>query len=603
MLLALALLVGAYYLLCARAMSYRFELRDDLYGYYNYLGRAFAHGHLYIEIEPSPKLLALPDPYDPSVDRAITMRDMAFFRGRYYLYHGAVPAVLLFTPWWLVTGHDAPEPLALALFCFAGFLFSAGTLLRVLSLAQVETSTPVLAVMLIALGVCQGVPYLLNRVDVYEIAIGGAYCCLSAAFFFLARSLGSARSRWWLAASGLMFGLSIGCRPHLGLAAVIASIAVAVTFRRKGEPGAIVPFLVPLVAAGAAIASYNFLRFGNPFEFGMHYMLGLPGMNRTELAGRWVLPGLYYFLVCPPDFSAVFPWIRLVFRYPLHIDTRYFLEPTAGCIFLAPFLIGILFVQRLRGARMLLAVALASSTAVLLFIAGTGFTTQRYEVDFLPLFVLGAAAGFAVAIARATGWRRRALTGVLMVLVAAGVVANVALGLAGPNDDFLKDHPRYYARVASWFSPIERFQPLLDPRVDIEFTAVCTPHGDGFREPLLAMGQRTFREIRVLEHHPGKFRLITQSESSSAAQEIDDPRSRPLRFRITYRPDTRKLAVSIDDREVLTHDLKRLFTAPAQVTVGENRIAPYVSAPVFTGRVERLRTAIGSSRNFEYLPK
>src|SRR5579863_9364014 len=148
-LLALALLIGAYYLLCARSMSYRFELRDDLYGYYNYLGRAFAHGHLYIEIEPSPKLLALPDPYDPNVDRSITMRDMAFFRGRYYLYHGAVPAVLLFTPWWLITGHDAPEPLSLALFCFAGFLFSAGTLLRVLSLAQVETSTPVLAVMLI----------------------------------------------------------------------------------------------------------------------------------------------------------------------------------------------------------------------------------------------------------------------------------------------------------------------------------------------------------------------------------------------------------------------------------------------------------------------
>lgn len=89
------------------------------------------------------------------------------------------------------------------------------------------------------------------------------------------------------------------------------------------------------------------------------------------------------------------------------------------------------------------------------------------------------------------------------------------------------------------------------------------------------MGQRTFREIVVLEHHAGKFRLITQSESSSAAQEIDDPGPRPLRFRITYRPETRKLAVSIDDSEVLTHELKRLFTAPAQVTV------------------------IGSARNFE----
>src|SRR6266849_2514117 len=97
-LLALALLIGVYYLLCARAMNYRFDWRDDLYGYYNYLGRAFAYVHLYIEIEPSPKLLSLPDPYAPDVDKSITMHDMAFFRGRYYLTHGAVPAVLLFTP-------------------------------------------------------------------------------------------------------------------------------------------------------------------------------------------------------------------------------------------------------------------------------------------------------------------------------------------------------------------------------------------------------------------------------------------------------------------------------------------------------------------------
>jgi hypothetical protein len=77
--------------------------------------------------------LALPDPYAPDVDASIKRHDMVFFRGRYCLYHGAAPAVLLFTPWRLVTGHDVPEPLALAVFCFAGFLFSAATLLRVLS--------------------------------------------------------------------------------------------------------------------------------------------------------------------------------------------------------------------------------------------------------------------------------------------------------------------------------------------------------------------------------------------------------------------------------------------------------------------------------------
>ena len=39
-------------------------------------------------------------------------------------------------------------------------------------------------------------------------------------------------------------------------------------------------------------------------------------------------------------------------------------------------------------ARILLWTAVASSGAILLFLAATGFTTQRYEVDFLPLGVV-----------------------------------------------------------------------------------------------------------------------------------------------------------------------------------------------------------------------
>jgi hypothetical protein len=523
------------------------------------------------------------------------MHDMALYGGRYYLYHGAAPTVLLFTPWRLVTGHDVPESFALALFCFAGFVFSAGTLLRVLWLEGVETSPALAAILLLALATCQGVPFLLSRIWVYEVAIGCGYCCLSAAVFFLSRAIESRRAAAWLAASGLMFGLSIACRPHLGLSAAVATAALAVCCVRKRRVDAMIAFLVPLTAIGLTIAAYNYQRFGNPFEFGVRYLLGNPMLSRTRLAGRWILPGLYYMLFCAPDFSPVFPWVRLAFRYPFHAD-GYFLEPTAGCLFLAPFLIGILFVRMARGARMVLATALVSSAAILLFIAGTGFTTERYETDFLPLAVLAAATGFAIAIVRRAGWQRRALTGLLFILVMTGMVTNLALGLAGPYDEMLKNRPRSYARMARWFSPIERFRPLLNPPVDVGFTAACAPHEGGFREPLLAMGQGTFREVVVLEHHAGQFRLVAQSETSSAAQEIDNPGTRPLTFRITYRPETRKMTVTVDGREVLAHDLDSLFTAPAQVTVGENRIAPDVSTPAFTGRLEGVRTAIGWPR-------
>src|SRR5256885_11759949 len=47
--------------------------------------------------------LALANPWDPAVDDSLKMQDMALYNGRYYLYHGAGPALILFAPWRLVT--------------------------------------------------------------------------------------------------------------------------------------------------------------------------------------------------------------------------------------------------------------------------------------------------------------------------------------------------------------------------------------------------------------------------------------------------------------------------------------------------------------------
>jgi hypothetical protein len=38
-----------------------------------------------------PKLLALPNPWDPAADDSLKMQDVALYNGRYYLYHGAGP--------------------------------------------------------------------------------------------------------------------------------------------------------------------------------------------------------------------------------------------------------------------------------------------------------------------------------------------------------------------------------------------------------------------------------------------------------------------------------------------------------------------------------
>lgn len=519
--------IGAYYSWCLRATGYSFDWGIEHNGYYNYLGRAFAKGQLHLPLQPAPELLAAPNPWDLAVDDRHKMFDMAFFNGRYYLYHGPVPAVLLFTPWKIISGRDLPERFALFLFCFGGFLFSCGTLLRILRLASVTPGSAALAASVAALGLCQSIPFLFGRVWLYEVAIGGGYFCLSAAFYFLVRG--------WLPASGLMFGLAVGCRPHLGLAGLIALVGLARQYRKAAAP-----FALSFGLICAAIAMYNYQRFGDPFEFGIRYLFTAPGQNRTKLAIQYIPAGVFYLLLNPPDFSPVFPFVHTVIRHH-QFPPGVFIEGTVGALHLAPF---VWLAAWFAGVRTIA----ASAAAIFLFLASTGWVTQRYEADFLPLGVLAAVASLCIV------FKRRLLWGVIFsVLFAYGAFVSLAIGITGPYDEMLKRQPAEYVRLARWFSPIPEHRPLLNPRVSVE---IATDVGAVM---LLKIGQ--FYSL-YLEGD----RLISASADSQQARTLAKP---PSRIGVSYAPETRKLTVTVDGELAVVQSLESLVTAPSQVTAGE----------------------------------
>ncbi len=233
--------IGVYYKWEVRAAGTDFVWnRNDLNGYYNILTRGFTEGHLYMAADPDPRLLALPNPIDPKAGLDLPkMFDAVLYNRRYYLYHGFGPAVMLFLPYRILTHHDLPENYALYLLCFGGYLFSALTLMTL----KPDPRPWLLAVMLIALGVCQSVPFLLNRIWVYELAIGGGYFCIAAGLFFFVRQ--------WYWPAGLMLGMAVACRPHLLIVGAFALVAVALSNRRR-LPALLIPFAV----VGLAIAIY-----------------------------------------------------------------------------------------------------------------------------------------------------------------------------------------------------------------------------------------------------------------------------------------------------------------------------------------------------------
>jgi hypothetical protein len=235
--------------------------------------------------------------------------------------------------------------------------------------------------------------------------------------------------------------------------------------------------------------------------------------------------------------------------------------------------------------RILGGVVLAFSAAVLLFLAGTGFTTQRYEVDFLPAMVLVALVAAGIHIGRGKGLPRAPLCTVLILAIAWGVVANLALGITGPFDEILKNRPANYLRIARWFSPIEQYRPMKNPAIRIAFTAEFKSYTERVREPLLTMGRQAYRYLLYAEHSAGKLQLGSWTENSTVVQPLADRDDVRTDLQMAFAPETGKLTITANGHQVLVHDLGTWVTAPAEITIGENRIEPGVTKDRFTGRI------------------
>lgn len=583
---------------------------DDPGGYYCLLARALASGHLYLPLDPDPALLALPNPWDPAKNQGLGIHDLAFFNGRYYLYHGVVPAILLFTPWRLVTGRDLPERVAVLLLCIGGYLFSCALLLLLLAHLDLNPPLPLLAALLIVLGVCQSVPFLLQRAVVYEVAIAGGYFCLSGAFYFLARALSADRPRTLLfAASGLLFGLAPGCRPDEAVAPIVAGVAVLVVLMRARSLRAavrsreFVAFMIPVAACAAALALYNYARFGNPLEFGQRLQIGGTAYQNVSPALENVAPGIYYLLFCPPEFASVFPYAAVAFRPPFGISfsllpSRYFIEPITGIFALCPTAIAAFvapFIARRRKLTAVIWSMLLFSSGCVLFIAALGLTSHRFEVDYaLELLMLACVAVAAVWL-RAAGFTGALLKTLISALLLYGIAVGLAIGIQGPYDEFLQHNPRAFVALAKWFSPVERLRPMLNPRLEGEALFEFPAAANVTSWPLMAAGRfgsRVAIQAELIDTNRLRITSIVGTPGDSVTAEASLLRDHPNRMRVEFSPADRILSLEWNGERVLRRQLAYLVTAPDQFTIGEDR-SEVSSVRTFVGRVQVIRKITG----------
>ncbi len=465
--------LGAVFYLWTAGTSYTLELNGSQTDPYNLLATAFLHLHLSVG-RPPAGLLKLPEPYNPVANSTFQLHprdihDFALYHGKLYLTWGPTPVLVLLVPLHLF-GLEPSTSLTAAIFAVLGLGFALAVL-RVVVRQLGRAPLWMCALAALALVLSSVVPFTLRRPEVYEGAIASGFCFAMAGIWLAVSALLERRvSLLRLALASLCFGLAVGARPPL-VAAALVLVPVYLAFRgTRPQRGLLIALLAPLGVCGLLLVLYNQVRFGSPLEVGTKYALA--GFNQhTAHFGdsSYVVPGAWYYLLSPPRPSVLFPFLNVApppESYPGTLPANYqAFELTAGLLPMTPivvFLAALPWIWRRRPKL------LGSLGAPLLILAGAGAfgllflsyefyaTTERYEVDFATLFLLGALATWLALSVHLRG-RYRWLVRIGGALLAVwGCFAGLAIGFTGYAGLLEVNYPSTWSALEHISSPLSR---------------------------------------------------------------------------------------------------------------------------------------------------
>ncbi len=386
------------------------------WAYYPRLGNAFLSGHTYLmDITPDPRLLALSDAYDPwqrDINNVPYLVDGSLYRGKYYLYYGPVPALVWDIVMILFNHPMSDMELALFFACIG----TLALMYLLLSLAQYISNTPSyigIIFCLLSLAFGTWIPLVLRRSAVFEAAILGSYCFNALGLLFLWHGIAKKEkpaNNTLLSIASLCFGIAVGCRISHIFNVLILGLTWLLLLRQKrlSHPfHTLFSLAIPWSSCLAAIALYNYLRFGSPFDTGWNY--GLAGVNQLApnfhmLSLGNIMPHLYLYLLRPLELTnpLTFPFY-LVKEYP-SIDAKLWWgyvisswEPAYGLLSNSPFALWSLFLpylwyQKKFSSSQAISIISSSialySLCMLMFISMYFYTVQRFVIDFVPWLML-----------------------------------------------------------------------------------------------------------------------------------------------------------------------------------------------------------------------
>jgi len=385
------------------------------------LVKALAKGEVELADTPdTSKLDELENPYDTvergKLDRKVDyLWDAAYYNHKYYSYFGALPAVLLMVPYYLITNKLMLTSIATLIFSLVSVPMLVLLVKKVFQKYFKELQFKFLALSTLIMIFGTTLIWINVAPRFYELVTVACFFFVITGFTLVFDSEREDRKISYLKLffGSLSLALSVACRPT-GVFASLLIVPILWKYLKKAIDRAevnqeqedvkngkwknilklFICIAIPYTIVAAILMRYNYVRFGNVFEFGEKYQLTINNMQELDL--RWsLLPtGILCNLFGLPVFQGFFPFIQANGNL---IDTfgYYYIEDMVGGVFfLAPiafFCFGIFKVFKKsenKDFKIFITSLLTVGLIYAIFISLKAGSTGRYLLDFAWLFVL-----------------------------------------------------------------------------------------------------------------------------------------------------------------------------------------------------------------------
>ncbi len=315
---------------------------------------AFMKGQLHFDIKPTEELLAIENPYNPDLRSGVYyLYDRAFFDGKYYSYFGIAPIILVYFPFYLLTGVLPADSTVSGIFSLISAVFIP---LAVIEWAKLRKGNirPWL-VALCGVGAFFASSVLLiqrGNTPFYYIASIAGMALVSAFVYWMLKSVGAKnkikRAAFFFLA-GTSFALAFLSRLNSVIvpAVMVAVFVVLYSTKKIKEKSFATLFAemavlaLPVVAAVGFSMWYNNARFGSPLQFGADYQLTIADASLYELGADGIVPSIVHYFLQPFGLTEEFPFIG--FDYFALSDYGRYVYVDVNCgVFALPFNLSIL---------------------------------------------------------------------------------------------------------------------------------------------------------------------------------------------------------------------------------------------------------------------